>query len=113
MKSIRVFLTLTLLSIAALLNFAAALRGYQQGMVEAERLFNQRMRQHLDVLNYSLPDLLARGEIRGGHLRYPARSPTTETGLEFQWASAAGTLLARSEGMPATLVAALDRKSVV
>jgi two-component system sensor histidine kinase QseC len=107
-KSIRVFLTLTLLSVAALLNFAAALRGYQRGMVEAERLFNQRMQQHLDVLNYSLPDLLARGEIEGGHLRYPARSPTSGTGLEFQWASAAGTLLARSEGMPVTLVTALE-----
>lgn len=71
MKSIRVFLTLTLLSVAALLDFAAALRGYDRGMVEAEALFNQRMYQHLDLLNYTLPDLLARGDIRNGRLSLP------------------------------------------
>ena len=108
MRSIKVFLTLTLLSVAALLNFAAALRGYDRGMQEAEALFNQRMYQHLDVLNYSLPDLLARGDIEGGHLRYPARTLDAQSRLEFQWATADGRLLARSEGMPSHPVTELE-----
>jgi two-component system sensor histidine kinase QseC len=107
LRSIRVFLTLTLLSVAALLNFAAALRGYHRGMLEAEQLFNQRMYQHLDLLNYSLPDMLSRGDIEGGQLRYAARSVASETRLEFQWAKPGGRLLARSEGMPPTLVTEL------
>lgn len=108
MKSIKVFLTLTLLSVAALLNFAAALRGYHRGMKEAEELFNQRMYQHLDVLNYSLPDLLARGDIRTGQLLYPARSLQTQSHLEFQWAAPDGRLLARSDTMPDTLLTGLE-----
>ena len=108
MKSIRVFLTLTLLSVAALLDFAAALRGYDRGMVEAERLFNQRMAQHLDLLNYTLPDLLVRGDIRAGRLNAPSRAVAGETRLEFQWATPVGTLLARSDGMPENLVGTLE-----
>ena len=109
MKSIRVFLTLTLLSVAALLDFAAALRGYDRGMVEAERLFNQRMFQHLDLLDYTLPDLLARGDIRDGRVTLPSRAQAGDARLEFQWASADGTVLAHSDGMPATLAHALDQ----
>ena len=97
------FLTLTLLSVAALLDFAAALRGYDRGMVEAERLFNQRMVQHLDLLDYTLPDLLARGDIEGGRLNVPSRTVAGGTRLEFQWAAPDGTLLAHSDGMPDTL----------
>jgi two-component system, OmpR family, sensor histidine kinase QseC len=107
LKSIRSFLTLTLLSVAALLNFAAALRGYHRGMLEAEQLFNQRMYQHLDLLNYSLPDMLARGDIAGGTLRRAARTLAPDTRLEFQWIDRSGQLLARSEGMPASIVSEL------
>jgi two-component system sensor histidine kinase QseC len=107
-RSIRVFLTLTLLSVATLLNFAAALRGYHRGMVEAQSLFNRRMHQHLDLLNYSLPDLLARGDIEGGHVRYAARAVASEGNLEFQWLRPDGTLIARSEGMPDTPAAPLE-----
>ena len=108
MRSIRVFLTLTLLSVATLLNFAAALRGYHRGMVEAQSLFNRRMHQHLDLLNYSLPDLLARGDIEGGHVRYAARGVASEANLEFQWLRPDGALIARSEGMPDTPAAPLE-----
>lgn len=108
MKSIRVFLTLTLLSVAALLNFAAALRGYQRGMVEADLLFNERMLQHLDLLNFSLPDLLARGAVENGQLRFPAPAPASGNSLEFQWALPDGRLLARSERMPESLVTDLQ-----
>jgi two-component system sensor histidine kinase QseC len=69
-------------------------------MVEAELLFNERMLQHLDLLNYSLPDLLERGDIQNGHMRFPARTLASESSLEFQWLAADGRLLARSEGMP-------------
>ncbi|MBK8286252.1 MAG: two-component sensor histidine kinase [Ahniella sp.] len=108
MKSIRVFLTLTLLSVTALLNFAAALRGYQQGMVEAEVLFNQRMQQHLDLLNYSLPGLLD-GE---RHVADPSALPTkvlaSGNHLEFQWLRPTGELIARSDRMPDKPVTALE-----
>ncbi|MCB1642786.1 MAG: hypothetical protein KDI37_13720, partial [Xanthomonadales bacterium] len=57
MKSIRVFLTVTLLAIVTLVNFAAALRGYQASMVEAEALLNQRMTQQFELLDLSLPTL--------------------------------------------------------
>jgi two-component system sensor histidine kinase QseC len=107
-SSIRVFLTLTLLSVATLLNFAAALRGYHRGMVEAESLFNQRMQQHLDLLNYSLPDLLARGDIEHGQLRFPARSLASENHLEFQWLRPDGGLIVRSQDMPETPAAPLE-----
>lgn len=108
MRSIRVFLTLTLLSVAALLNFAAALRGYHRGMVEAESLFNQRMQQHLDLLNYSLPDLLARGDIQAGRVLAPALALASDNHLEFQWLQRDGRLIARSDGMPESAAAPLE-----
>jgi two-component system sensor histidine kinase QseC len=107
-KSIRVFLTLTLLSVATLLNFTAALRGYHRGTVEAQALFDRRMREHLDLLNYSLPDLLERGDIAEGKLRFPARELASENHLEFQWLRPDGSLIARSASMPDTAVARLD-----
>jgi two-component system sensor histidine kinase QseC len=108
MKSIRVFLTLTLLSVATLLNFAAALRGYHRGMVEAEYLFNQRMYQQLDLLNYSLPDLRARGDIENGRLQLPARALASGTRIEFQWIAADGALVAHSDGTPESPVTPLE-----
>jgi two-component system sensor histidine kinase QseC len=107
LKSIKVFLTLTLLSVAALLNFAAALRGYHRGMLEAEALFNQRMYKHLDLLNYSLPGLRLRAADEFAPINYPARVQVTEVGLEFQWADLDGRLLAHSAGMPEVLVTEL------
>jgi two-component system sensor histidine kinase QseC len=107
LKSIKVFLTLTLLSVAALLNFAAALRGYHRGMLEAEALFNQRMYKHLDLLNYSLPGLRLRADGEFAPISYPARVQVTEVGLEFQWADLDGRLLAHSAGMPEVLVTEL------
>ena len=55
MKSIRVFLLLVVVAIVTLANFAAAVRGYLNSMEEAQRLFDQRMYQHIDLLNYVLP----------------------------------------------------------
>jgi two-component system sensor histidine kinase QseC len=107
LKSIKVFLTLTLLSVAALLNFAAALRGYHRGMLEAEELFNQRMYQHLDVLNYSLPAVQAQAGMAPAQITFPARALASEIGLEFQWATPDGRLLARSGRMPEQLVTEL------
>ncbi len=100
LKSIKVFLTLTLLSVAALLNFAAALRGYHRGMLEAETLFNQRMYKHLDLLNYSLPGLRLRAETDPQPMSHPAHARVSEVGLEFQWVALDGRLLAHSAGMP-------------
>lgn len=108
MRSIRVFLTLTLLSVAALLNFAAALRGYHRGMTEAEALFNQRMQQQLELLDYSLPDLLARGDIDAGRVLRPAHRLAADHPLAFQWLRADGALVARSDDMPDTPAAPLQ-----
>jgi two-component system sensor histidine kinase QseC len=107
-KSIRVFLTLTLLSVTTLLNFAAALRGYHQGMVEADALFDQRMQQHLDLLNYTLPDLLAQGDNPSGQLLAPTRALTSGNQLEFQWLRPDGGVIAHTDRMPATAVAPIE-----
>ena len=108
MTSIRVFLTLALLAVVTLVNFAAALRGYQSSMVEAERLFNDRLNQQVRLLDYTLPNLLARGDIDNGVLQQGAAGPLDQSLLEFQWLQADGTLLARSPLMPPSAVAELE-----
>ena len=106
MKSIRGFLIIVLLATIMLANFVAAVRGYLGSMDEAERLFNQRMSQQVDLLNYTLPALQP---------NLPAQSPrifpshkNDETALEFQWVNNQGILLARSEAMPDQAVAPLE-----
>ena len=100
MKSIRGFLVIVLLAIVTLANFAAALRGYLGSMDEAERLFNQRMLQQVDLLNYTLPQWREQTKAHAGILLFPARAPDAEASLEFQWVAPDGTLLARSAAMP-------------
>lgn len=97
-----------LLSIVTLANFAAVLRGYLGSMNEAERLFNQRLLQQVDLLNYTLPSSLAQTEQRSEPLVFPARTVTTEASLEFQWVALDGTLLARSSAMPEQRVVTLE-----
>ena len=107
MNSIRRFLTITLLSVVTLLNFLAAVRGYQSSMRETEQLFNQRMYQQLDLLNYSLPGLAASPAT---HIfdSSAGRADALEFGVEFQWLSAEGKLLARSKMMPEQPISALQ-----
>lgn len=107
MKSIRGFLIIILLAIVTLANFAAAVRGYLASMDEAERLFNQRLLQQVDLLNYALPTLQA-GQPQPSTLVFPARNSHSETTLEFQWVSGEGILLARSAAMPEQVVAPLQ-----
>ena len=108
MKSIRGFLVTILLAIVTLANFAAAVRGYLGSMDEAERLFNQRMLQQVDLLNYTLPQSLAQTSERSEPLLFPARTFATEESLEFQWVSANGKLLARSSAVPDQVVVPLE-----
>lgn len=108
MKSIRGFLVIILLAIVTLANFAAAVRGYLGSMQEAERLFNQRMLQQVDLLNYTLPQLREQTEARAAILLFPERASDTETSLEFQWVAQDGTLLARSAAMPDHVVVPLE-----
>jgi two-component system sensor histidine kinase QseC len=106
-KSIRGFLVIILLAIVTLANFVAALRGYLGSMDEAERLFNQRMLQQIDLLNYTLPLLHDNIKARTEPLLFP--TPTdTETSLEFQWVADDGKLLARSAAMPEKVVVTLE-----
>jgi len=107
MKSIRGFLIIVLLAIVTLANFAAALRGYLGSMDEAERLFNQRMLQQVDILNYTLPQWRAQTETHANILIFPERPSNTETTLEFQWVTQDGKLLARSAAMPGQVVVPL------
>lgn len=100
MKSIRGFLVIVLLAIVTLANFAAALRGYLGSMDEAERLFNQRMLQQVDLLNYTLPQWREQTNASAEVLLFPARTADTEASLEFQWVAQDGKLLARSAAMP-------------
>lgn len=108
MKSIRGFLVIILLAIVTLANFAAVLRGYLGSMDEAERLFNQRLLQQVDLLNYALPQSLATTKQASEPIVFPARTLATETSLEFQWVALDGTLLARSSAMPEQVVVPLE-----
>lgn len=107
MKSIRGFLVIVLLAIVTLANFAAALRGYLGSMDEAERLFNQRMLQQVDLLNYTLPQWRGQTNARADVLLFPARTADAEASLEFQWITQDGKLLARSAAMPEQVVVPL------
>lgn len=108
MKSIRGFLVIILLAIVTLANFAAVLRGYLGSMDEAERLFNQRLLQQVDLLNYALPQSLATTKQASEPIVFPARTLAAETSLEFQWIALDGTLLARSSAMPEQAVVPLE-----
>lgn len=50
MKSIRTFLTISIISIIILANFLAALHGYQKSMQEAEILFDHKLEDYSDFL---------------------------------------------------------------
>lgn len=111
MKSIRVFLVVLLVAIVTLANFAAAVRGYLGSMDEAERLFNQRLLQQVDLLDYLLP---ARYQEYLQHLSpeifppankdNPLDSSLNVAELQFQWVSKEGKLLARSAAMPNEII---------
>lgn len=106
MKSIRGFLVIISLAIITLANFAAAVRGYFGSMDEAERLFNERLLQQVDLLNYALPALESGRQLQTPHV-FPADA-FDDTALEFQWISLEGILLARSAHMPDQVVASLE-----
>jgi two-component system, OmpR family, sensor kinase len=55
MKSIRFFLTITIISAIILANFLAALHGYQESMQEAELLFDQKLDNISGILAVSSP----------------------------------------------------------
>lgn len=114
MKSIRVFLMVLLVAIVTLANFAAAVRGYLGSMKEAEQLFNQRMMQQVDLLDYLLPGRYTDAVQRGTPEIFPAREAPPSShqlpqvaDLQFQWVSMEGHLLARSAAMPNEIVAEL------
>ena len=108
MKSIRVFLVIALVAIVTLANFVAAVRGYLGSMEEAERLFNQRLMQQVDLLNYTLPGLKQLHDQQRDLVRFPAKQLNTDVSLEFQWVDDSGQLLARSAAMPDTVVTPLE-----
>lgn len=114
MKSIRLFLVVLLIAIVTLANFIAAVRGYLSSMDEAERLFNQRLMQQVDLLNYLLPARYADYLQQTTPEIFPAREYDTSgnstqiTDLQFQWVSNEGKLLARSANMPDELVTNLQ-----
>lgn len=105
MRSIRVFLTLSLLAIVTLVNFAAALRGYQRAMLEAEQLLDRHMAQQVDLLDLSLPPLPVDAAVP------LLLSSAGGSGLEFQWLGPDGSLLARSAGSPETAITAPDSEA--
>ncbi|MDP1931596.1 MAG: ATP-binding protein [Gammaproteobacteria bacterium] len=59
MASIRLFLTLTLISIIVLVTFLSSLRGYQESMIEAERLFDLQLLEHVKLLSLAKPAVTA------------------------------------------------------
>ncbi len=113
MKSIRVFLVVLLVAIITLANFTAAVRGYLGSMDEAERLFNQRLLQQVDLLNYLLPARYAE-YLQHSTAEIFSAPENTEPGqapqiaaLQFQWVSNEGKLLLRSAAMPDEIISDL------
>lgn len=111
MKSIRVFLVVLLVAIVTLANFAAAVRGYLGSMEEAERLFNKRLLQQVDLLDYLLPARYQDYLQRPAPEIFPATPKNDQPGsspqianLQFQWVSSDGKLLARSAAMPDEII---------
>ena len=111
MKSIRVFLVVLLVAIVTLANFAAAVRGYLGSMNEAELLFNKRLLQQVDLLDYLLPtryqEYLQR--FRPEIFPTPNKDKSLDSSLQiadlqFQWVSNEGKLLARSAAMPNEII---------
>lgn len=111
MKSIRVFLVVLLVAIITLANFAAAVRGYLASMDEAERLFNQRLLQQVDLLNYLLPTRYAEYLQHATTEIFSVPEATKLTAqiavLQFQWVSNDGKLLLRSAAMPDDIISEL------
>lgn len=114
MKSIRVFLVVLLVAIVTLANFAAAVRGYFGSMDEAERLFNQRLLQQVDLLNYLLPARYEDYSQQNSPEVFPSQNKTDLSNespavaeLQFQWVDNNGTLLARSAALPDEIIAEL------
>ena len=55
MRSIRLFLTLTIIAIITLVNFLSSLRGYRESMAEAETLFNEQLLEYALLISATLP----------------------------------------------------------
>ncbi|MCB1670436.1 MAG: ATP-binding protein [Gammaproteobacteria bacterium] len=55
MRSIRLFLTLTIIAIITLVNFLSSVRGYRQSMDEAETLFNEQLLENALLISATLP----------------------------------------------------------
>ncbi len=111
MKSIRIFLVVLLVAIVTLANFAAAVRGYLGSMEEAERLFNKRLLQQVDLLDYVLPARYQEYLQRPAPEIFPTPQKNDSSGLspqiadlQFQWVSNEGKLLARSTAMPNEII---------
>ncbi len=111
MKSIRIFLVVLLVAIVTLANFAAAVRGYLGSMEEAERLFNKRLLQQVDLLDYLLPARYEENLQRPAPEIFPTSLKNDSPGLspqiadlQFQWVSNEGKLLARSAAMPNEII---------
>ncbi|MFT3928971.1 MAG: ATP-binding protein [Spongiibacteraceae bacterium] len=60
MKSIRTFLVIVLISTITLVMFLAALRGYQESVAQAERLFDAELMQELHLLGKLIDDQISR-----------------------------------------------------
>jgi two-component system, OmpR family, sensor histidine kinase QseC len=106
-KSIRRFLVIALVAVIVLANFAAALRGYLGSMREAETLFNQRLMQQMDLLNFALPTLTTSAAPLSTPFILPKRDARQSFSLEFQLLANDGRVLARSEAMPEQSIAPL------
>lgn len=111
MKSIRTFLVVLLVAIVTLANFAAAVRGYLGSMEEAERLFNKRLLQQVDLLDYVLPARYQEYVQRPVPEIFPTPQKNDPSNLspqiadlQFQWVSNEGKLLARSAAMPDEII---------
>jgi two-component system sensor histidine kinase QseC len=109
MKSIRIFLVIILIAIVTLANFIAALRGYTGSMVEAEKLFDQRLLQQAELLAYSAPantNTNTNTNTNNTVVRQ-SQNASTDQPLQFQIINDATVVIERSAAMPETPVTEL------
>lgn len=116
MKSIRTFLVIVLISTITLVMFLSALRGYQESVAQAERLFDAELMQELHLLGKLVDDKISRHPPNNGnyqidpqpYLHLTVFDEEYEVETAFQIWNERGELLLKSASAPAYPLTALS-----
>jgi two-component system sensor histidine kinase QseC len=112
MASIRLFLTLTLISIIVLVSFLSSIRGYRESMAEAEQLFDLQLIEHAKILSLLNPRLYSASNPQViERLILPKVGDadlSAEMRIAYQVFDASGQLLLRSVIAPVEKISPLE-----